>query len=314
MLITGAVSPMSLDATISRLAILYADVSGSTRLYEKFGDQIARSDIHICLKLLNNVAARWDGSVLKTIGDEVMCKFDNPVKAAMAAAEMQQDLADAGDTGKFQTGKLRIKIGWHYGSIAFRGGDLVGEAPVTAQQIIKLAKAGEILTSGQTVAALTPELRVNCHLMDQLQSDVGLGKVDVYRMQWEEAEDVTTMGTTESVDATVPRDTLVLEQGGKTIRVSDHNPACRIGRGPDNDLSIHGKFASRNHAEIHYHHGNFHYRDLSVNGSVIQFDDGRQVRLHREEDFLRGEGVIGLGGTPAEDPDSAIRFHMEHAL
>lgn len=305
------VVPMSLDETISRLAILYADVSGSTRLYEKFGDQIARSDIHICLQLLNDVAARWDGSVLKTIGDEVMCRFDNPLKAAMAAAEMQQDLADAGAAGKFQTGKLRIKIGWHYGPIAFRGGDLVGEAPVTAQQVIKLAKAGEILTTGQAVAALTPELRVNCHLIDHLESDVGLGRVDVYRVQWEEAEDVTTMGTTESPDATIPRDTLVLTHGDRVIRINDHNPACRIGRGADNDLSIHGKFASRNHSEIHYRHGNFHYRDLSVNGSVIQFNDGRQVRLHREEDFLRGAGLIGLGGTPEEDPESAIRFCME---
>ncbi len=304
---------MSLDETIHRVAILYADVSGSTRLYEKFGDQIARSDIHACLALLDQVAARWDGSVLKTIGDEVMCKFANPLKAAMAAAEMQQDLADAGDAGRFQSGKLRIKIGWHYGPIAFRGPDLVGEAPVTAQQIIRLAKAGEILTSGQSVAALTPELRENCQKIDQIASDVGLGQVDVYRMQWEEAEDVTTMGTVESVDATVPRQTLVVEQGGRTFRLNDHNPALRIGRGPDNDLSIHGKFASRNHAEIQYRHGNFHYRDLSVNGSVIQFDDGRQVRLHREEDFLRGDGLIGLGGTPAEDPDSAIRFHTERA-
>ncbi len=302
----------NLDETIQRVAILYADVSGSTRLYEKFGDQIARSDIHACLKILSDVVARWDGSVLKTIGDEVMCQFSNPVKAAMAASEMQQDLADASAAGKFQTGTLRIKIGWHYGPIAFRRSDLVGEAPVTAQQIIKLAKAGEILTSGQSVAALSPELRASCDLVEHIESEAGLGRVDVHRMQWEESEDVTTMGTVESQDATIPRNTLVLEHGDRVIRLNDHNPACRIGRGPDNDLSIQGKFTSRNHAEILYRHGNFHYRDLSVNGSVIHFNDGRQARLHRDEELLQGDGTIGLGGTPEEDPAAAVRFRMEH--
>jgi class 3 adenylate cyclase len=303
---------VNLDETIQRVAILYADVSGSTRLYEKFGDQVARSDIHACLKILSDVVTRWDGSVLKTIGDEVMCQFANPVKAAMAASEMQQDLVDASAAGKFQTGTLRIKIGWHYGPIAFRHSDLVGEAPVTAQQIIKLAKAGEILTSGQSVNALSPELRASCDLVEHVDSDAGLGRVDVYRMQWEESDDVTTMGTVETQDATIPRNTLVLEHGDKVFRLNDRNPACRIGRGPDNDLSIQGKFTSRNHAEILYRHGNFHYRDLSVNGSVIQFNDGRQARLHRDEELLQGEGTIGLGGTPEEDPEAAVRFHMEH--
>lgn len=303
---------MTLDETILRVAILYADVSGSTRLYEKFGDQIARSDIHACLKILSDVAARWDGSVLKTIGDEVMCRFPNPLKAAMAAAEMQQDLADASEAGKFQTGTLRIKIGWHYGPVAFRHGDLVGEAPVTAQQVIKLAKAGEILTSGPSIAGLTPELRANCQPIDFIESEVGLGRVEVFRMQWEETDEVTTLGTVESQDVTVPRNTLVVEHGGKTIRINDYNPACRIGRGPDNDVIIHGKFASRNHAEIHYRHGNFHYCDLSVNGSVIQFHNGRQVRLHREEELLQGDGAVGFGGTPDEEPEAVVHFHLEH--
>ena len=39
-------SCVNLDETIQRVAILYADVSGSTRLYGKFGDQVARADIH----------------------------------------------------------------------------------------------------------------------------------------------------------------------------------------------------------------------------------------------------------------------------
>ena len=74
------------------MTILYADVSGSTKLYEKFGDDIARSDIRICVDLLTKVTRDWDGEVVKTIGDELMCAFHDPSNAANAAKEMHQVL------------------------------------------------------------------------------------------------------------------------------------------------------------------------------------------------------------------------------
>jgi adenylate cyclase len=50
-----------LSNTQLRLVVLYADVSGSTRLYEKFGDTIACADIHTCIDLLTEVVERFEG-------------------------------------------------------------------------------------------------------------------------------------------------------------------------------------------------------------------------------------------------------------
>lgn len=300
-----------MEETVLRSAVLYADVSGSTKLYEKFGDKIARADIHTCLDLLIGVAAQWDGVVLKTIGDEIMCQFPNALKAAMAASEMQQELAAAGEQNKFQSGALRIKIGWHYGSVEWRKGDLIGEAPVTAQQVIKLAKAGEILTTGQSVKSLPEDLRSQVHVIDQIKAEAWDGQLEVCVMQWEEAEDVTRMSETGTFEVTAPHGTLVLTHGNAEVRLNEQRPICRIGRAPENELCVQGRFVSRLHAEVRFQHGNYHFRDESVNGSIIVYSDGRQVNVHREEGMLTGNGRIGLGCTPDEDPESTVSFRIE---
>jgi len=38
-----------MDKSKKQLAVLYADVSGSTRLYEQYGDAIARADLALCI-------------------------------------------------------------------------------------------------------------------------------------------------------------------------------------------------------------------------------------------------------------------------
>ena len=57
------------------LAVLFADVSGSTSLYEKLGDARALECIGLCLNIMREVTAEHGGRVIKTIGDEVMCVF-----------------------------------------------------------------------------------------------------------------------------------------------------------------------------------------------------------------------------------------------
>ena len=181
-----------MDETIQKLAILYADVSGSTHIYEKYGDKIARENIEKCLDLLASVANDYDGKKVKTIGDEIMCSFSNPVKCAMAAKDMQQSLAEASEQGKFSFGALHIKIGWHYGAVQYRGGEIIGEAPITAQQVIKLAKADEILTSGESLESIPEELKENTRLIDTVEAEAGNGELNIYNFVWEEEKDEVT--------------------------------------------------------------------------------------------------------------------------
>ena len=58
-----------------QLAILFADVSGSTKLYETLGNTRAQTIISKALEVLSQAAGRHQGTIVKNIGDELMCTF-----------------------------------------------------------------------------------------------------------------------------------------------------------------------------------------------------------------------------------------------
>ena len=69
-------------------AVLFADVSGSTPLYEKLGDEAALAAINRCLDILRRRCLEHGGAVIKTIGDELMCTFPDAEAALQSAAAM----------------------------------------------------------------------------------------------------------------------------------------------------------------------------------------------------------------------------------
>jgi adenylate cyclase len=57
------------------VAILFADVVGSTKLYELLGDLRARDMVGICIDVMRAATDQNHGTVIKTMGDEVMATF-----------------------------------------------------------------------------------------------------------------------------------------------------------------------------------------------------------------------------------------------
>ena len=297
-----------MDKSLKQLAVLYADVSGSTRLYEQYGDAIARADLSDVIAILGNAAASLGGEILKTIGDEIMVAFTEPVKAALCACEMQAGLRKAGEEGRFKMGVLHIKIGWHFGAVAWRDEELVGEAPVAAQQIIKLAKADEILTSRQSVDTLPPPLFPDIHPIERVQADAWDGDLEIYKMPWEQTGEETQISSKPRIQAAVIEAALSLEYGPARLRVDARKSSCSVGRGKQADMQVNGRLTSRQHAEITFRNGRFYLRDESTNGSYVVGDDGVRKHLRREEGVLDGKGIIGFGAWPEDDPDGSIRF------
>ena len=66
----------------SEAAVLFADVSGSTKLYETAGDAVAHAAIERCVNLMREKTVLASGKVIKTIGDEVMSSFPSADNAA----------------------------------------------------------------------------------------------------------------------------------------------------------------------------------------------------------------------------------------
>src|SRR5690349_16501574 len=119
-------------STSQPTTILFADVSGSTKLFELRGDVIARQLIAAVLTALGEVAGRHGGRVIKTIGDEVMCAFPGAVNGLLASTDMQKRVAH--DIA-FAKENLAIRIGLHHGDALHEDGDVYGDAVNTAARM-----------------------------------------------------------------------------------------------------------------------------------------------------------------------------------
>lgn len=70
-------------------AILFADISGSTALYDRLGNETPLQLVTRTLNMLTQCMAEQQGELIKTIGDEILCIFPDTAAAIRAASAMQ---------------------------------------------------------------------------------------------------------------------------------------------------------------------------------------------------------------------------------
>ena len=155
--------------TTANLAIVFADISGSTRLYETLGDAVARELVSQCLDLMSEQITKYDGTVIKTIGDEIMCTFPTAERATESSMGMQEAITeDLPDMNPNTPSTMTIRIGLHFGSAILEGGDVFGDAVNVAARMAGLAKGGQIITTQQTAEELAPILRSQTRHLDRI--------------------------------------------------------------------------------------------------------------------------------------------------
>jgi class 3 adenylate cyclase len=291
-----------MDKSPRNLAILFADISGSAKLYESLGDAEALATIERCLAIIRQACIDSGGRVVKTIGDEVMAVFPAADGAARAATDMQARIS-AQRTSRGAT--LAIHVGFNYGPVLEEGDDVFGDSVTVAARLSNLAKGGQVFTSAQTVEELPPALRARtrsqqAHTVKGKQKDI-----DLFELVWQETEDELTALSTH-VKFRPAR--LALKHGDREIELSEAAPTLSLGRDLQNDLVIADRKASRLHARIERRRDKFVLIDHSSNGTYVTVQGEAEIVLRREELTLRGRGQISFGHAYEDDPSEVLGF------
>lgn len=293
--------------TGQEMAVLFADVSGSTRLYELLGDTRAFAAINSCLDVLRHVTAVHGGRVVKTIGDEIMAVFPIACAAAQAACEMQAEVTALPAVEK--NIRMAVRIGFHYGSVLENkeDGDVFGDTVNIAARMVEIAKGGQIITSEATVSELHPVMRASTRMLDALTVKGKTEDIHVFDVIWTESEEATMMvGRTYTPP---PHEAAVrLVYQGREFIINAGRPSAIIGRGEQADILIQDRLASRIHARIERRRDKFVFVDQSSNGSYITINGEKESQLRHEEFVLHGSGSISLGHPYVKDPGEAIAF------
>ncbi len=288
--------------TSRNLVVLFADISGSTKLYDLLGNVDALATIDRCLAIVKRVCEDFDGRVVKTIGDEVLAVFPAADAAAQAAIEIQLRVSKQRTT---RDTPVAMHIGFHTGPTIEEEGDVFGDAVNVAARLTSVATGGQIFTSAQTAAELSPALRArtrdqDAHTVRGKDQDIGM-----FQLTWEESEEeLTSM----SPRVAVAPAKVKLTHGAREIELGESQSRLTLGRDINNDIVIADRKASRMHAHIERRRDKFVLIDHSSNGTWVTVEGKTEITLRREELILRGRGHVSFGHAFADDPGEVLMF------
>jgi adenylate cyclase len=290
-----------------QLAILFADVVGSTKLYETLGDSKARSCVGKCVEVMSQITEQYNGKVVKTIGDEVMSTFPSADAATEAACEMQNAITEDMIVDGVD---VAIRVGYHFGPALFEKGDVFGDAVNTAARMAGQSKSGQILTTSTTVQFMSAVWQSTVRQIDKATVKGKASEIEMIEVIWKE-EDVTRMAGTAVGLAQQPEfRKLMVSYQGIELEMGDARPSVIMGRSDGSDLTVKHTLVSRLHSRIEYRKGKFILIDQSINGTYVVQEDGSKHFVKRDEFALSGNGTIGLGQAVTPEHPQAIVFNV----
>ncbi len=292
--------------------VMFADVAGSTAMYENMGDDLARERISKALNALISITRRHNGQLVKTIGDEILVYFTDVDMAVFAAKAIQETMEDDRSP---ETIGVSIRIGMQYGSAILENDDILGDTVNVAARVVGMAKARQILCT-QEIAFMVKsgELSNNMRPYDRLRVKGRNEQLDVYLFTWEQEGDITNMATASSFTNPARHSqakNLTLTYEGKPNQIPNDTTSFILGRGKDCELIIKGDLISRHHSRIEHRRGKFIITDQSTNGTFVRTSDGQEIFLRREEFTLFGSGNISLGKKVDLKDPNVIHFICE---
>ena len=279
----------------ANLAVLFVDVTDSTRLYDSLGDTQAFGHIRNSLGMFREQVGARGGRVIKTIGDAALCVFDDADAAAFCAADMQRLFELDGTRNPL---RLAIRIGIHFGAVIEDGDDIFGDCVNVAARVAALAKAGEIILTG-AAAELLQETREWARPLHSVSVRGKAGEIEVFEIVWHlAAARAATMEAADAIAAAYRKPAVAPVSG---IRLSfrgrplEAEGSVLFGRHMDNTVVIRDLRVSRHHATIEPRDGRYFLLDHSRNGTWVATGGAGERRLFNDACELSGVGVIAFG-------------------
>lgn len=298
-----------MSAKQQKLIVMFADVSGSTALFERLGDKEAMHAVERCLKRMKRSIDGYKGKTVQIVGDELLASFESPEDACHAAIDMQQRIADLPPVSGL---KLTIRIGLHSGLVAEESNKLVGAPVTTAARIAGIARRDQILVSSVLVKELPQSSVITADPMPSLGNVTEDGSaLALFQIHWPSYQGGVHSALSTFGPSTHPlAERLCVRFRGKAFLLDDKTPVLTIGRDLACKLVIDDRKASRQHARVERRGDGFYLVDTSTNGSFVSLAGRQEIMVRRHETLLEGTGRMCFGNS-CNDPAADIA-EFEH--
>ena len=302
-------------STTSDKTVLFADLRGSTGLFETLGNRAATEQVARSIASMARLITQADGLVVKMLGDGLMALFTEPEAAVQAAFALHESTGHdlpAPDPAPTVGEALQLRVSIALGEVVELPHDWFGDAINVAARMLDHATDRETLISAPAWMALSPERK----MLFRRLGPIGL------RGRAEPVELLVCAGSRPTEAATTQSESMTQALDPPRLRLIDDQRdgfferqglPLLIGRDPACQWFTANPKASRTHARIEWHAGAFVISDLSFNGTHVRFADGDKLHLRRTSCMLHGRGLIGLAGPPDEpDAGGVLRFEVHY--
>lgn len=276
--------------------VVFADLVGSTGIFERLGDETAGRFVTQLTGALSKTFEQHSGRVVKLLGDGLLVVFpaEGDALAACVAIQtrLQQKPVYPGGSGQ----PVQMQMGIEAGEIVEIDGDCYGDAVNSAARLADLAGAEQILTTQRVRDALAPVQQAQLRSLGPMYLRGKSEVTDVFGVDWQPGRDAeaTIMG---ALMFNAGRQRLLqLSALGRTLQLEPGGEKLTLGRATTASLSINDSRVSRSHATVEWRADHFILSDASSFGTWVYLgNQGEPVALRRTECHLVGQGQITLG-------------------
>jgi len=300
---------------IADRTVLFADLRGSTGLFESLGNAEATSVVTQCVNALCAPVGSHGGQVIKTLGDGLMAVFDAP-PTAVASAMVMHDVLEGIAARSHEPGAsialraLRLQVALARGEVVELAGDCFGDAVNVAARLLDHASDNETLVTAEVLQDLSPDVRSRFRSLDKLGLRGRVEPVHVHVMGGRRTGDMAAATQFGDVATVLEPDGLRLMWDSLHRVYTFEQMPVVLGRSPQASFCVDDSRVSRSHARVDWHGGSFQLTDLSYNGTYVRFNDGEIVSLRRGSCTLHGSGLVGMGGSPSAAQSASVSFEV----
>jgi len=285
-----------LSAPQSRCTVLFADLVGSSQLYQQVGDSMAFRLVHKSLNEIRLAAEQRRGQVIKNTGDGLIITFPLPDDAADAAVAMHTAINELRDVDT----RMAIRVGFHSGSVIESESDVFGETVNAAARLVELARPGRALTTLASAKLMSDRWQ---SFLNPLPPRILRGSAQPTELMELKCESIGDITIVHDAAYTVEDNLeLRLYLNEQCAIVNERQPLAELGRSSASCLRVGDQRTSRRHANIELRGDKFVVVDRSSNGTYIHMEGEKEFLLSREAAVLQGHGYIALGRSCAANP------------
>lgn len=293
--------------------VVFADLVGSTSMFERLGDETASRFVTQLMGVLGQVFEQHKGRVVKVLGDGLFVVFQDEGDAIAACINIQKRLLDKPIYPGGSGAPVQMQIGMDSGEVVEIDGDCFGDTVNSAARLADLAGAAQILTTESVWTALMAAQKASLRSMGPMYLRGRAEATHVYRVEWQAGRDEDATMAGRSMFAANAGGFLELDFAGKTLKVDSKSGKQSLGRAVDAALTVNDPRVSRVHATLEWRGGNFVLTDASSYGTWVYLgNQSEAVVLRRTECYLVGSGQIVPGCERSDENAPLIGFSIRN--